>query len=109
MTYTILTLFFAGFAGVLLHNLIKMDSLNRKASGNFNYGQYFRLEKFSILISIIVIAFCAYFSQEVKQLAKAGNWLGLGMGAIGYMAQSVLVSFMGKAKKFIEKPDTDKP
>ena len=102
MDYTLSVLIAAGLAGVLLHNLVKMNDLNRKQNGNFNYKQYLAVEKFSIIISIIVVCVCGYFSQEVKELAGAGKWLGLGMVGLGYLAQSLLIKFMGNAQKRIE-------
>ena len=102
MNYTLSVLMAAGLAGVLLHNLVKMNDLNRQQNGNFNYKQYFAIEKFSIIISVIVVGVCSYFSQEVKELANAGKWLGLGMVGLGYLAQSLLIKFMGNAQKKIE-------
>lgn len=109
MNYTTLTLIAIGLVGVLCHNLLKMNTLNRKANGNFNYAQYLALEKFSIILSIMVVGAAGVLSQEVKELAFAGKYLGFAMFFIGYAAQSLLIQFMGKAQKFIDKPDTDHP
>jgi len=107
MNYTTLTLILIGYSGVLCHNLIKMNTLNKKANGNFNFAQYLALEKFSILLSVIATTAAAFLSQEIAELAKAGKYLGVGMFSMGYLAQSLLVAWMGKAQKFIDKPDTD--
>lgn len=103
MEYTTLMLAALGLFGILLHNLVKLNELNRKNEGNLNLGSYFKLEVFSILISICVVAISLIAKAEIKQLEMAGQWLGLSFVAIGYMAQSIVVAFMGKAQKFIDK------
>jgi hypothetical protein len=105
MTYTPYILFALGCLGILLHNLIKMDSLNRKSKGNLKLGQYFKLEWVSILISIIVVFVALIAQSEIKQLSVVGNYLELAFVAIGYMAQSIVVSYMGKAEKFLQTED----
>lgn len=40
--------------------------------------------------------------SEIKQLEFAGKWLGIGYVAIGFMAQSVVISFAGKSQKIID-------
>lgn len=108
MNYTNPILFALGLLGIFIHNLLKMDALNRKQNGDFKLGQYIKLEKFSILISLCVIVVAMIVKQEVQQLEKVGKWLGLAFVAIGYMAQSIIVHFTGKAEKYLdtkEKPD----
>jgi len=109
MNYTNLTLIGLGILGVLLHNLIEMNKINRASVGNLNFGQYFKIERFSIIISIIVVCVAAIVKQEIKQLEAVGNWLGVAFIAIGYMGQSLLVFTMGKAAKVINKTDEEKP
>lgn len=100
MNYTILFLSCVGCVGMLLHNLVKIDEINKNpALGNFSLGKYWAREWASILISVIVVVVCAFLQEEIKQLHQAGNWLGLGFLALGYMAQSLLVKWMGKAQK----------
>jgi cytochrome bd-type quinol oxidase subunit 2 len=101
MEYTKIVLFLLGLLGIVLHNLIKLDGINRQSEGNINLWKYWRMERFSIIISVIVVVVCLIARQEVKQLQQVGNWLGLAFVAIGYMAQSIVVSFMGKAQKII--------
>lgn len=105
MTYTIYILFALGLLGILLHNLIKMDSLNRKSKGNLNLRQYLALEWISILISVVVVVVALIAQTEIKQLSVVGNYLGLAFVAIGYMAQSIVVSYMGKAEKFLQSDE----
>jgi hypothetical protein len=101
--YTSLMLVFLGMCGVFLHNLVKMDSLNRKAQGNFKLYQYLMIEKFSIIISMIVVLVCTMISHEVKVLNIAGKWMGPSFLAMGYLAQSLLIRFMGAADKAISQ------
>lgn len=102
MEYTPLILSALGVLGILLHNLVKMDSLNRAASGRINLKQYLLVERFSILISLGVVAAAVIASHEIKELYNAGKWLGMGFLAIGYLAQSILVKLMGKAQKHVD-------
>ena len=90
-----------GFLGILMHNFMKMDDLNRKQNGEFKYFEYLKIEKFSILLSICLVIVCIMVSQEIKELANVGKWMGLAFVAIGYMAQSIIVKYSGKAEKII--------
>lgn len=105
MDYSPLILGVLGVLGILLHNLVKMNDINKKANGSFNFGQYLLLERFSILISLIVVAVCLITYNDIKQLHDLGVKGGLGFFTIGYMSQSLLVKFTGRAEKFLE----DKP
>ena len=102
MDYTQLTLFGMGMLGILTHNLIKMDSINRKSKGELNFTHYLRIERFSILISVCVVGIALVAKHEIKQLESVGKILGLAFVAIGYMAQSILVSYMGRAENFLD-------
>lgn len=107
MTYSTLVLAALSLVGVLLHNLVKINEINKDPhKGVFSFSSYFSKEWASIMISCIVGIVAAFLKTEIKQLDAAGNWLGLGFIAIGYMAQSVLVSVMGKASKVL---GTDEP
>lgn len=108
MNYTTLTLFLLGAMGILLHNLVELNKLNRASKGSLNIKQYFRLEVFSIMISIVVICVALIIKTEITQLEAAGKWLGLAFMTIGYMGQSLLVFVMGKANKVIDKGDETK-
>ena len=94
-----------GGFGILIHNLKNLNSLNRKSEGNLSLVQYFKLEVYSILLSISVVAVALIAQQEIRQLEIVGNYLGLAFVAIGYMAQSIVVSFAGKAEKFIKEKE----
>jgi hypothetical protein len=103
MNYTPLILFVLGVLGILLHNLVELNKLNRQQDGNLKLKQYFKLEVYSILISVIMIVVSIIVKNEIKQLDQAGKWLGLAFVAIGYMGQSLLIFVMGKANKSIGK------
>jgi len=107
MNYHILFLVAMGLLGVVLHNLVKLDSINRESQGSVNLAKYFAMERFSILISLIVVIVASLASQEIKELKLAGNYLALGFVAIGYLAQSILIKFMGKAQKVVNKSIKD--
>ncbi len=101
MNYTNIALFGLALLGVLLHNLIELNKLNRAQNGNVKLREYLKLERFSIYISIIVAFVAVMIKTEIKQIEQAGKWLGLAFVAIGYMGQSLLIFVMGKASKTI--------
>lgn len=102
MTYTHATLAAFGLIGVLLHTLIELNQLKKSnPNGDVNYAKYFKMEWISILISVIVVGLLVWTSQEVTELANAGKWLGIGFIASGYLAQSLLIKFMGRAQNII--------
>lgn len=103
MNYTNFVLFALGMLGILIHNLIKLDGINRASNGQVKLGKYWALEKFSILISLCVVAVCLIARNEVEQLEKVGKWLGLAFVTVGYMAQSIVVTFMGRTQKYLDK------
>lgn len=108
MTYTIWILAAFGVAGILLHNLIKLNDINRANDGTVNLLKYWKLERFTIMISAIVVALALVARNEITQLEQVGKWLGLGFTALGYMAQSIVVKYMGKAQKYVDdKSKTD--
>lgn len=102
MNYTHLVLFGLGLLGILLHNLMKMDEINKKSEGNINLAKYWAIERFAVAVSVIVVVVCVMISQEIKQLHDIGNWLGLAFVSIGYMAQSIVIKVRGKAEKLIQ-------
>lgn len=107
MDYTLITLSALGLFGILIHNLVKLNSLNREQKGEISIFKYWKIERFSIILSVCVVAVCLLVRTEIKQLESIGNWLGLAFVAIGYMAQSIVVSFSGKAQRFIEGKSND--
>lgn len=107
MDYTLLTLAALGMFGILIHNLVKLNTLNREQKGEINIFKYWKIERFSIVLSVCVVAVCLIVRTEVKQLESIGKWLGLAFVAIGYMAQSIVVSFSGRAQRFIESKAND--
>lgn len=103
MSYTILTLALLGCFGILVHNLKNMNNINRRNDGRINFGEYFRIERFTIMLSICVVAVGVMVSQEIKQIEIAGKWFGVTMFCLGYMSQSILISFDGKAERILKK------
>lgn len=100
MIYSNLLLFSLGLLGVVLHNLVKINEINKDPNkGTFRFNTYLKTEWASIAISAIVVFVAVLVKNEIKQLSIAANWLGVGFVAVGYMAQSLLISFMGKAQK----------
>lgn len=105
MDYTNLVLFALGLLGVLAHSFVELNKLNKASGGNAKIHEYLKMEKFSIIVSLIVVAVCLIAKKEVKQLEYVSDYLGLAFVAIGYMGQSLLVWGMGKASKQIGKDE----
>ena len=105
MDYSVFTLGALGCFGVLIHNLVKLNELNKKLEGNINLWSYLKLERFAIILSLCVVAVALIVRTEVKQLEQVGNWLGIAFVAIGYMAQSIIVTIMGRGQKFLDNSD----
>ena len=108
MEYTTLTLAACGLFGILIHNLMKLNDINRANDGNINFKKYLNLEIYSILISFCVVIVALIARNEVRQLREIGNWLALAFTAIGYMAQSIVIKFAGRAQKYMDNQN-DKP
>lgn len=109
INYTPIVLFGLGLLGILLHNLVELNKLNKASNCTFSIKQYFKMEMFSIAISLIVCVVAVVISQEIKQIAVAGKWLGLAFMAIGYMGQSLLIFVMGKANKVVNAENGQDP
>jgi hypothetical protein len=103
MNYTNFALFGLGVMGIILHNLIQLNKINRRNNGKINIVQYLKLEIFSILINLIAIIVALLVKHEIVQLEQAGKYLGLAFVAIGYMGQSIFVWLFGKAEKKIKE------
>jgi hypothetical protein len=105
MTYTNITLFLLGIVGIVLHNLVELNKLNRSAKGRLQLKNYLKIESYSIAISVLMVFVALLIKHEITQLEAVGKWIGLGFMAIGYMGQSLLIFAMGKANKIIDKED----
>jgi len=103
MNYTLITLALLGLFGIFIHNLKNLNALNKKSEGNLNLVKYLKLEIYAILLSVCVVAVALIAQQEIKQLEAVGKWLGLSFVAIGYMAQSIVISFAGRAENFLDQ------
>lgn len=97
--YSNYILFACGLLGVAIHNLVKINQVNRKENGNFKFIPFIRLEWPSITLSLCVIVVCLIAKHEVKQLEQVANWLALFFVFTGYAAQSIVYSVLGKAEK----------
>ena len=102
MNYTIITLAALGIFGIIIHNLVKLNKLNRENQGTLNFGKYLALERFTILLSICVVAVALIIRTEIKELEIAGKYLGFAFVAIGYTAQSIVTSYSSRAERFIK-------
>lgn len=100
--YTNLILFALGLFGVLIHNLIKVETINRQSEGHFDFKKFISIEWPSIAISLSVVCVCLIAKHEIQQLEEVGNWLGLAFVTIGYTSQSIVYRYLGTAEKKIK-------
>jgi len=105
MDYTNLILFALGLFGILIHNLVKVNEINRKNNGDFKFAPFIRLEWPSISLSLCVVAVVLIAKHEVKQLEQVREWLGLFFVFTGYAAQSLVYAVLGKAEKKLKDND----
>lgn len=88
-----------GLAGILLHSLIKLYQLKKQPTIAV-VSEYFKTEWLSMLISACIVVVALICKKEILNLDIAGNiagnYLGLLYFVIGYMGQSVLLTFLGK-------------
>lgn len=105
MTYTILTLALLGCFGILIHNLKNLNSINRRNKGEIKFGEYFKLERFSIMLSLCLVTVGIIASQEIKQIQLAGKWFGITIFALGYMSQSLIVWFDSNAERYLKQKE----
>lgn len=104
MNFASINLLGIGLLGILCHNLVEINKINHDPNkGCFNLAQYWAKEWAALLISFIVVIVGDIAKSEIAQLEAVGNYLLLGFFALGYMAQSILIFFMGKASDFIGK------
>lgn len=102
MEYTNVMLILLGLFGVVVHNLFKINKINKSLNGNFKFGPFIALEWPSICISVCLVIVCVIAKVEIKKLDAVGEYLGLGFVFIGYGGQSFFYSFFGRAEKKIK-------
>jgi len=102
MNYSPLILFGLGLFGIVIHNLVKLNEINIKQNGNIRILEYLKLERFTIILSICVVLVALLVKDEIMQIKQLSTWVGVSFVSIGYMAQSIIVSIMGKGQKILD-------
>lgn len=96
-----------GLLGVVFHTLVELNKLNKASNCTFSVKQYFKLEKYSIAISILVSVVSSVVPSYVQQLSNVKmEFLIVPYVAIGYMGQSVLIALIGKANKIVNNENS---
>ncbi len=110
MEYTPFILCVIGLAGIFIHHLVKIDSLNRLNEGTIHFGKYLAVEWASILINFIIVLLVSFILNKelhayLQMLDFLKYFVGFAMFTIGYAGQSLLVKAMGKGQRHMEKLD----
>ncbi len=105
MTYSDPFLFLCGILGILLHCLMKIIQLKKK--NNFDGKKYLSDAWPEALFSLVFLILCVMLKNEIRQLKQADGYLGVGFAFGGYMAQSILVTVLGKANGIIGIKDDE--
>lgn len=92
-----------GLGGMMLHLLMDIRRLVKNQNGVVDYKKYFRVAWVDFAISIVVIVLADMAKSEIRQLQYADKYLALGFISLGYMADSILASWMGRVEKYINK------
>jgi mannose/fructose/N-acetylgalactosamine-specific phosphotransferase system component IIC len=95
-----------GLLGVLIHTLIKANSLKtraEKANIKFLIRNYFDKDWISILISVCIVFFWLLIYQEVmnKYLLKYTDLIGTIFGLIGFLGTYILSKILSVSEKRI--------
>lgn len=96
-----------GFAGILLHILIKINTINRQMLGGFKYRDFLRLEWPSIMISIVTVLVAVFLRREIEQSEYATKYMGAVFFAVGILAQLIVYKFIGRAQSIIDSKKED--
>lgn len=89
--------------GILTHNFMKIDKLNRANPGQFNLKTYMQLEWASMCISACVMCAALIGQALDKDLNLAGWKLALGSYCIGLASQSVAYFLKNRTETEIKK------
>lgn len=98
INYTPFILYLLGLIGVIVHNLVQLDKQNRAQNGELKLLKYWKMERFSIMISLIWLLGLTITSQEIEKIKNVGEYIGLAFIAFGYLGQSLLVFVMEKIR-----------
>jgi len=98
-------LMICGMLGILAHNLVEVTKLNRADSVNFKLIGYMKTEWPAILLNLVILVIALIAKSSIAKMEAISDYLFLGYFAIGYMGQSLLVFFIGKAQKVIDTSD----
>lgn len=98
-----------GISGILCHLLFDLDHLNTKARGKLNIAGYFRLERFSLLLTFTMLITAAYFHELFfKAVNHYYDFDGYALGAywlLGLFGQTIMVKIIGKGKQYLKEKD----
>lgn len=102
MEYKDITLFALGCLGIFIHLLMKINDINRQRKGNWKFRAFIKLEWPTVLLSIAVVGVLVMAKKELMNIEEIQGKFRLLAVAVGYMADSVVYFFAGKARKIMD-------
>jgi len=117
-------MFIAGFLGIILHSLVKIQTINKKMSSQtFKsvFEAYFQSDFISLLISAFAILTAIFIISEwlhgnetgtpgnIGKIVeyKIANYIKTTFVVIGYCADSIVYVFFGTVEKKLQKKADD--
>jgi len=97
-----LILFAVGLAGILTVNLIEIDALNQKETGNTNLKKYCSKHWANMMLSVVIVGVTVLSKQQVAELEAAGKWILGGIFAIGMVGPTAAQFVRSKALQFFK-------
>lgn len=102
-TIALIILGIAGVLGIFAHAFKATDDRNKIQAEEYNFGMYFKKNRYSMYFVMICIVVFSFYQSEWTAFEKLGNWRGLIMFAMGYMGDSVFPSLLGLVSVITEK------
>lgn len=99
--------FLAGSLGIMVHTLMKINTINRRKKGKIKLKKFFAVEWPSIWISVSFLIVAIIAREEIKQLKLIGNALLLGFFCIGLAGQCIAYYLSNRIQRGLEKKEQD--
>lgn len=102
MTLSLLAI--SGLLGILVHNFMKIDALNRANPDKFNLLSFWKVEWASIALSVCFLIAMLIARTQIQELERVGKWLSVGFFCIGLCAQSIAYYLKNRTESEVKVP-----